>query len=227
MRLQTNIGHRRTVRRSVGDRKVGALQAACWIRCRVSSEHLAFALCCRAIFIEGGLLVWQTLLLPALLRMTGSNSSSTTNMPSNTEEDGEIISRKTIENSIDNGVAYRIREDGKIVGGLVLTINEETQHNHLDLLFVTPGEHSKGVGTAAWKEAERLYPGTKVWETCTPYFETRNIHFYVNKCGFQIVEFFNRHHPDPHDPETGEENNYDGEDFDGMFRFEKLMMTDK
>ena len=53
------------------------------------------------------------------------------------EEDGEIISRKTIENSIDNGVAYRIREDGKIVGGLVLTINEETQHNHLDLLFVT------------------------------------------------------------------------------------------
>ena len=143
------------------------------------------------------------------------------------EEDGEIISRKTIENSIDNGVAYRIREDGKIVGGLVLTINEETQHDHLDLLFVTPGEHSKGVGTSAWKEAERLYPGTKVWETCTPYFETRNIHFYVNKCGFQIVEFFNRHHPDPHDPETGEEYNYDGEDFDGMFRFEKLMMTDK
>ena len=140
---------------------------------------------------------------------------------------GEIISRKTIENSIDNGVAYRIREDDKIVGGMVLTINEETQHNHLDLLFVTPGEHSKGVGTAAWKEAERLYPGTKVWETCTRYFETRNIHFYVNKCGFQIVEFFNRHHPDPHDPETGEEYNYDGEDFDGMFRFEKLMMTDK
>ena len=55
------------------------------------------------------------------------------------EEDGEIISRKTIENSIDNGVAYRIREDGKIVGGLVLTINEETQHNHLDLLFGKDG----------------------------------------------------------------------------------------
>ena len=37
------------------------------------------------------------------------------------EEDGEIISRKTIEDSIDGGVAYRIREDGRIVGGLVLT----------------------------------------------------------------------------------------------------------
>ena len=139
------------------------------------------------------------------------------------EEDGEIISRRTIEESIKNGVAYRIREDGRIVGGLVLTINEETQHNHLDLLFVIPVEHSKGVGTAAWKEVEKLYPETKIWETCTPYFETRNIHFYVNKCGFHIVEFFNSHHPDPHDPETGEENSYEGEDFDGMFRFEKRM----
>ncbi len=139
------------------------------------------------------------------------------------EEDGEIISRKTIEDSIDGGVAYRIREDGQIVGGLVLTIDTETQHNHLDLLFVTPDAHSKGIGYAAWQEVERLYPETLVWETCTPYFETRNIHFYVNKCGFHIVEFFNSHHPDLHDPETGEENNYDGEDFDGMFRFEKRM----
>lgn len=139
------------------------------------------------------------------------------------DEDGEIISRSTIERSNDNGVAYHIRENGKIVGGLVLTISEKTHHNHLDLLFVTPATHSKGVGTAAWHEVERLYPETIVWETCTPYFETRNIHFYVNKCGFHIVEFFNRHHPDPNDPETGECNHFDSEDFDGMFRFEKLM----
>ena len=140
------------------------------------------------------------------------------------EEDGEIISRKTIENSIDGGVAYRIRENGKPVGGVVLKINEETQHNHLDLLFVTPDAHSKGIGFAAWQAVERLYPETKVWETCTPYFETRNIHFYVNKCGFHIVEFFNVKHPDPYDPETGEENDYtDAGNGDGMFRFEKRM----
>ena len=104
---------------------------------------------------------------------------------------------------------------------VVLTINEETQHNHLDLLFVNPSVHSKGVGTAAWKEIERLYPETRVWETCTSSFEERNIHFYVNKCGFHIVEFFNRKHPDPHDPETGEEEAY--EEGGGMFRFEKVM----
>ena len=42
-----------------------------------------------------------------------------------------------------------------------------------------------------WDEIEKMHPYTKVWETCTPYFEKRNIHFYVNKCGFHIVEFWN------------------------------------
>ncbi len=135
------------------------------------------------------------------------------------EEAGEIISRETILRCIRNGIAYRIREDGRIVGGLVLQIDENTQHNHLDLLFVHPDAHSKGIGFAAWREVERLYPDTRVWETCTPSFETRNIHFYVNKCGFHIVEFFNRFHPDPHDPETGGEETY--EEGGGMFRFEK------
>ena len=138
------------------------------------------------------------------------------------EEDGEIISRETVLRCIRDGAAYRIREDGRNVGGVVLQIDEKSKHNHLDLLFVCPNAHSKGIGFAAWKEVERLYPDTEVWETCTPYFETRNIHFYVNKCGFHIVEFFNSHHPDTHDPETGEGENY--EDGGGMFRFEKQMI---
>lgn len=133
------------------------------------------------------------------------------------EEDGEIISRATIERSIDGGAAYRIREDGKIVGGLVLKINEETQHNELELLFVSPDVHSRGIGAAAWQAAERLYPETKVWETCTPYFEKRNIHFYINKCGFHAVEFYCAFNRDPDEEECGEEDS--GE----MFRFEKIM----
>ena len=139
------------------------------------------------------------------------------NRDSHFEEDGEIISRKTIIDCIENGVAYRIREDGNIVGGLVLQINEN-HHNHLDLLFVSPKCHSKGIGYKAWKIVEELYSETIIWETCTPYFEVRNIHFYVNKCGFHIVEFYNKYHKDPNEPleEQDEEN-------DGMFRFEKVM----
>ena len=48
------------------------------------------------------------------------------------------------------------------------------------------------------------------------YFETKNIHFYVNKCGFHIVEFYNKYHKDPNEPIEEQD-----EDNDGMFRFEK------
>ena len=33
-----------------------------------------------------------------------------------------------------------------------------------------------------------------------PHFDRRNIHFYINRCGFHAVEFFNEHHPDPNMP---------------------------
>ncbi|MCI5574730.1 MAG: GNAT family N-acetyltransferase [Clostridiales bacterium] len=105
--------------------------------------------------------------------------------------DGEIISRETIEQSIDapESEAYRIMFDGRKVGGVVLNIDKKTHRNHLDLLFVSPDAHGKGIGYGAWQAVEALHPETEVWETCTPYFEKRNIHFYINKCGFHAVEF--------------------------------------
>lgn len=133
------------------------------------------------------------------------------------EEDGEIISRETIEQSIEDGEAYRIMLGDVKAGGVVIKVDGD--RGDLELLFVSPHIHSRGVGYAAWCEIESLYPEIRVWETVTPYFETRNIHFYVNKCGFHIVEFYNEHHPDPHESDMGE----DISDGDGFFRFEKVM----
>ncbi len=133
------------------------------------------------------------------------------------EEDDQIISRETIENSIDHGEAYRILCDGKPAGGMVVKVDGDK--GDLDLLFVSPKVHSKGIGYSAWCEMEKLHPEVKVWETVTPYFEKRNIHFYVNRCGFHIVEFFNSHHPDPNEPDSF--GNADEQFPDGMFRFEK------
>lgn len=88
------------------------------------------------------------------------------------------------------------------------------------MLFVSPNVHSKGIGYAAWCEIEKMYPQVKLWGTVTPYFEQRNIHFYVNRCGFHIVEFFNKHHPDPNETDSMDEE-IDSQFRDGMFRFEK------
>ena len=135
------------------------------------------------------------------------------------EEGGQIISRDTIEKSIDSGIAYRIMDGDKKVGGAVIRI--DGTRGDLDLLFTSPEVHSKGIGYAAWCEIERLHPEVEVWATVTPYFETRNIHFYVNRCGFHIVEYYNRYHKDP--SEHGEAGECMQDSMDGMFRFEKRM----
>lgn len=140
-----------------------------------------------------------------------------------TEEFGEsnemVLPANDVKKSLDNknSVAYRIMKDGIWAGGIILSINPTTNHNSLDLFFINPDAHGKGIGTAVWTMVEKMYPETKVWETHTPYFEKRNIHFYVNKCGFKIVEFFNPKHPDPNMPNS----NTQGGDY--FFRFEKIM----
>ena len=141
-----------------------------------------------------------------------------------TDGDGEIISRKTIERCIDSpdNETYRIVADGKQVGGVILKIDKVTHHNHLEILFTLPDQHSKGIGYGAWQAVEALHPETLVWETCTPYFEKRNIHFYVNKCGFQIDQFWCEHFLPQHEMPDDEECD-PNEGPDEMFRFIKIM----
>ena len=134
--------------------------------------------------------------------------------------DGPIPSDDDLDASIaaPGAVTLRILSEGRTVGGAVVTIDAATQRNSLDLFFIAVGAHGRGLGHAAWQAIEARYPDTLVWETHTPYFEKRIIHFYVNKCGFRIVEFFNRHHPDTHRP-----GSHDLPGDGDAFRFEKLM----
>ena len=138
------------------------------------------------------------------------------------DADGEIISRKTIEECIDDARSetYRIVVDGKRVGGVILKIDKEKKHGELDILFVNPDAHSRGIGYGAWLAVEELHPEIEVWETCTPYFEKLNIHFYVNKCGFKITEFRCEHFAPTHEMPDSEHHD---EGPDEMFRFIKKM----
>ena len=112
--------------------------------------------------------------------------------------------------------------DGNNVGGVILKIDKDTHHNELEILFTLPEEHSKGIGYGAWKAVEALHPETVVWKTCTPYFEKRNIHFYVNKCGFQIDQFWCEYFQPEHDMPDADHHDPD-EGPDEMFRFVKVM----
>ena len=134
--------------------------------------------------------------------------------------DGEVIPRDHVIRSFEaeGAESYNIVLDGEVVGGTALAIHPNTNRNELQLLFVNVDCHSKGVGFAAWQAIEALHPETEIWETYTPYFEQRNIHFYINKCGFHMVEFFCKAHPEP-----GEDYSDDVPGGEGFCRFEKRM----
>ena len=138
------------------------------------------------------------------------------------EEGEEVISRKTIERCMNGERAetYRIVSNGNVVGGLILQIDQQHAKGELEILFVNPEVHSKGIGQAAWKAVEAMHPEIRVWETITPYFEKRNIHFYVNRLGFHIVEFWNKYHHGPAVPDDLEEN---WSEDDEMFVFRKFI----
>ena len=130
----------------------------------------------------------------------------------------DVLPERDIDSSLGmpGAAAYKAVSDGETVGGAVVVIDEKTNRNHLDLLYVKPGFQSGGIGFAIWSEIEKFYPNTAVWETFTPYFEKRNIHFYINRCGFRAVEFFNPKHKDPRMSEDIVGGDY-------FFRFEKVM----
>lgn len=134
-----------------------------------------------------------------------------------------VLPVEDIEESFeaDGAEAYLAEVDGERVGGTIFVVDEETEKNSLHLLYVRADVQNAGYGYRIWKAIEALHPDTKIWETHTPYYDKRNIHFYVNRCGFKIVEFFHAGHRDPH--QTGDtagnvpvEQNY-------FFRFEKEM----
>ncbi len=134
----------------------------------------------------------------------------------------EVIPDEDINQSLYNPKcsSYYIYANGLKVGGVVLNIDNNTHHNDVEILFIYPKYHSKGIGQKVWKAIEEKYPETEVWELVTPYFEKRNINFYVNKCGFHIVEYFNKYHLDDTMPYDNINQREFEEDF---FRFQKVM----
>ena len=135
-----------------------------------------------------------------------------------------IPSHRDLEESIRSpgAVVFHLMQGSCKVGGIILNINSVTQHNLLDFFFIAVEYQNRGLGQAAWRAVEEAYPETKVWSTATPYFEKRNIHFYVNRCGFKIVAFWNALYPDPHMSRSQEETELPA-GCEEMFYFEKVM----
>ena len=149
--------------------------------------------------------------------MTLLESAFATAMEDYPTEDGKmpVPSGKDIVDMLVEGKdVLEIYNASKLVGGAVLSIDRASGHNTVELLFISATEKGNGLGTQAWYAIEKLYPDTKKWELGTPYFLKRNIHFYINKCGFSITKYYNKWHPF-----VAEDRVEDGD----FFWFEKVM----
>ncbi len=133
--------------------------------------------------------------------------------------DTQILPEADIDSSLnaEGAVALKAVVDGDTVGGAIIVIDNDK--GHLDFLYVKDGVQSRGLGQQIWFEIEKRYPKVRLWETCTPHFEKRNIHFYINCLKFTAVEFFNPRHPDPKCPAGS--SHMEEEDY--FFRFEKRL----
>jgi ribosomal protein S18 acetylase RimI-like enzyme len=88
---------------------------------------------------------------------------------------------------IEHNEFYKISEDGQIIGGMVI-FNRGEGHYHLDLIFVDPTCHNRGIGTQAMRFIEQQHPAA-TWTLDTPAYATRNHHFY-EKLGYRKVREF-------------------------------------
>ena len=85
------------------------------------------------------------------------------------EEDGEIISRRTIEESIDIGEAYRIMQNGRPVGGVVIKV--EDKHGQLECCLSLPGCTVK----------ESVSPHGVQWKGCIPRLHSGRLLHHISK----------------------------------------------
>lgn len=100
-------------------------------------------------------------------------------------DNGDFLRRYAL---CDDVTSYKILLDGQIIGAVMLWINKETQHNTLGNIFIDPCFENRGMGKKVWDFIESEFPETEVWDVETPIFSRRNHNFYVNKCGFHVVQ---------------------------------------
>lgn len=83
---------------------------------------------------------------------------------------------ETMREKIEQDETYKIVHEGQCIGGIVV-FDKGQGHYHLDVIFIDPAYHNRGIGSQAMAFLERTYPA-RLWTLDTPQYAVRNQHFY-------------------------------------------------
>lgn len=101
------------------------------------------------------------------------------------EEDGppgyDSLSWQTEQ--MEQGHYYKLLDDGKIIGGMIIFPSPTEEECHLGRIFIDPLCQNQGFGHEALHFLFAQYPEAKRWTLDTPSWAVRNHHFY-EKHGF-------------------------------------------
>ncbi|GEQ22688.1 hypothetical protein CBU02nite_31940 [Clostridium butyricum] len=103
-------------------------------------------------------------------------------------DNGEFLRKFALDK---NSTSFKVLLNNKIIGAVILWINNKTNENFLGNIFLDLNTQNSGIGKDIWKMIEDMFPNTKIWRTETPGFSRRNHYFYVMKCGFKIIKIEN------------------------------------
>ncbi|MFD5259498.1 GNAT family N-acetyltransferase [Bacillus wiedmannii] len=87
--------------------------------------------------------------------------------------------------SIEELDCYKVMMDGKIIGGIIVTISGKS-YGRIDRIFVEPVYQGKGIGSHVIKLIEEEYPNIRIWDLETSSRQLNNHHFY-EKMGYEII----------------------------------------
>lgn len=81
--------------------------------------------------------------------------------------DEQILPVEEIEQTLckTNSIGYKAVQNGRLVGGAIVSIDKQQQHGSLELLYVKRNTQSQGIGKFMWFEIERFHPDITIWET--------------------------------------------------------------
>lgn len=137
------------------------------------------------------------------LNSTFLNSTGKTEILDEQGDGGPLVSEQAFCNG--EGVVYKLVWGEEIIGGVFVRFLSPHSRGIVSLLGIREDHHGRGLGRRILRELEKAYPEITLWQLESPVFALRNVAFYVNVCGFRIVEITK-------DKQSG--------DWD-MFRFEK------